>query len=116
MRSLKRKCLLILSIVMIIVLSISGCSYAAQRKSSRKSAPAAKSSAAPKKSATQKKADAPKKSDEPVTSDDILGEEMLRLAEALKKTSQLEHGIPSSEEEREKLYEQYDAEIAEIEK
>ena len=105
MRSVKCKCLLFMIAAVFAVMSAAEFSEAAQKKSrsSRKSAPAAKSSTAPKKSSAP-------------TSDDILGSEMLRLAEALRKTSQLEHGIPSSEEERERLYEQYDAQIAELER
>ena len=105
MRSVKCKCLLFMIAAVFAVMSAAEFSEAAQKKSrsSRKSAPAAKSSTAPKKSSAP-------------TSDDILGSEMLRLTEALRKTSQLEHGIPSSEEERERLYEQYDAQIAELER
>ena len=110
MSSVKSKCLWLVIAAVFAVMSSAGYSEAAQKKSRspRKSTPPAKSSPAPKKPAPQKKPVTP-------TSDDIMGEEMLRLAEALKKTSQLERGIPSSEEERERLYEQYDAEIAELE-
>ena len=109
MRLFKCKCLLLLITAVFVVMALTGYSEAAQKRSrsSRKSAPARK---------TEQKNTPAKKSAPVVTSDDIMGEEMLKLAEALRKTSQLEHGIPSSEEERERLYEQYDAQIAELER
>ena len=116
MRSLKCKCLLLLTIAVFAVMSAAGYSDAAQKKtnsSSRRKVAPAKTAPAQKKTPA-KNAPAPKKPEAP-TSDDIAGGEMLRLAEALRKTSQLERGIPSSQEERDRLYEQYDAEIARLE-
>ena len=111
MRSLKCKCFLFVIAAVFTMMSAVGYSESAQKKSrtSRKSSSASKTPAA------QKKSPAAKKSSSVITSDDIIAEEMLRLAEALRKTSALEHGIPSSEEERDRLYEQYDAQIAELE-
>ena len=101
MHSLKWKCLTVIIIAVFAAVSFAGYSEAAQKKSK-------KSRRTPQKvSAEQKKA--------PATSDDIIGGEMLKLAEALKKTAQLEMNMPSSEEQREKLYEQYDAQIAKLE-
>ena len=116
MRSLKCKCLLVMIAAVFSVMAAAGFSEAAQRRSrsSRKSGTPSK--AAQKNTPAKNSVPRASRPAPVITSDDIIGEQMLKLAEALRKTSQLEHGIPSSEIEREKLYEQYDAQIAELER
>ena len=106
MRSLKCKCLLVVIAAVFSMMAVAGYSEAAQKRSrsSRKSGTAPKTTSAKKKPSPA------------VTSDDIIAEQMLSLAEALRKTSQLEKGIPSGEAERDRLYEQYDEQIAELER
>ena len=111
MHSLKWKVLVLVMTAVFAVVSVSGYSEAAQKKSKRSrrnnNTPV---KTQPQNTRAEKKAETPA-----VTSDDIIGEEMLKLAEALRKTSELERARPSTQEKREKLEAQYEAEIAELE-
>ena len=107
MRSLKWKGLVLVMMAVFAVVSVTGYSEAAQKKSRR----SRRNTDAPAKTArAEKKAKAPV-----ITSDDVIGENMLKLAEALRRTSEIERERPSTEAQREKLEAQYDAEIAELE-
>ncbi len=107
MRLFKCKSLVLMMAAVFAVVSVSGFAEAAQkrsRRSRRNDNPPARTARA------EKKEKAPV-----ITSDDIIGGDMLRLAEALRKTSELERERPSTEAKREKLEAEYDAEIAQLE-
>ena len=107
MRSLKWKALALMMTAVFAAVSVTGFAEAAQKKSRR----SRRNSNTPARTArAESKAKAPV-----ITSDDIIGGEMLKLAEALRKTSELDRARPSTQEKREKLEAQYDAEIAELE-
>ena len=106
MRSLKWKCLVIVMVAVLAAACAGGFAHAAARKSRR----SRRSNDAPARTArAEKKAPV-------LTSDDVIGENMLKLAEALRKTSELERERPSTEAKRERLEAEYDAEIAELER
>lgn len=106
MRSLKWKGLVLVMTAVFAVVSVTGYAEAAAKRT-RRSRRNTETTA--KAARVQRKAPV-------ITSDDIIGEEMLKLAEALRKTSELERERPSTQEKREKLEAQYDAEIAELER
>ena len=103
MRSLKCKCLMLMIAAVFAVVSVADAAPKRSRTSRRNTSSSAKTVQAEKKAPAV------------VTSDDVIGEEMLKLAEALRKTSEIERERPSTEAQREKLEAQYDAEIAELE-
>ena len=108
MRSLKWKCLVLMMTAVFAVVSVTGYAEAAAKKSRRST----KSNNAPAKTArAEKKAKTPTV----ITSVDIIGGDMLKLAGALRRTSDLERERPSTEAKREKLEAEYDAEIARLE-
>ena len=104
MRSLKCKCLMLMIAAVFALVSVADAAPRRSRTPRRNTSSSAKTVRAEKKAPVQA-----------VTSDDIIGEEMLKLAEALRRTSEIERERPSTEAQREKLEAQYDAEIAELE-
>ena len=107
MRLLKWKVLVIMMIAVLAAACAGDFAHAAAKRSRR----SRRSNDAPARTArTERKAKAPV-----ITSDDIIGGDMLRLAEALRRTSELERARPSTQAKREKLEAEYDAEIAELE-
>lgn len=109
MRLLKCKGLVFVMAAVFAVVSVSGFAEAAQKRSKR----SRRNTNTPAK--TQAKEARAEKKTPVITSDDIIGVEMLRLAEALRRTSDLERERPSTEAKREKLEAEYDAEIARLE-
>ena len=103
MRSLKCKCLMLMIAAVFAVVSVADAAPKRSRTPRRNTGSSAKTVRAEKKAPAV------------ITSDDIIGEEMLKLAEALRRTSEIERERPSTEAQREKLEAQYDAEIAELE-
>ena len=106
MHSLKWKGLVLVMAAVFAVVSVCGFAEAAQkrsRRSRRNTDTPARTSRAEKKTPV-------------LTSDDVIGENMLKLAEALRKTSELERERPSTEAKRERLEAEYEAEIAELER
>ena len=114
MRLLKCKGLVLMMLVMFSVVCASGFSEAAQKRTRRSRKNTNTPARTQAKDSRAEKAETKAKTPE-LTSDDILGWEMLRLAEALRKTSQLERERPSTEAKREQLEAEYDAEIAQLE-
>lgn len=106
MRLLKCKGLVFMMAAVFAVVSVTGFAEAAQKRSRR----SRRNNDAPARTAR-----AEKKAPAVITSDDVIGENMLKLAEALRKTSELERERPSTEAKRERLEAEYDAEIAELE-
>ena len=106
MRLLKCKGLVFMMAAVFAVVSVTGFAEAAQKRSRR----SRRNNDAPARTAR-----AEKKAPAVITSDDVIGENMLKLAEALRKTSELERARPSTEAKRERLEAEYDAEIAELE-
>ena len=107
MRLLKCKGLVFMMAAVFAVVSVTGFAEAAQKRSRR----SRRNNDAPARTAR-----AEKKAPAVITSDDVIGENMLKLAEALRKTSELERERPSTEAKRERLEAEYDAEIAELER
>ena len=109
MRLLKCKGLVFMMAAVFAVVSVTGFAEAAHKRSIRSRI----NNDAPARTArAEKKAKTPAV----ITSDDVIGENMLKLAEALRKTSELERERPSTEAKRERLEAEYDAEIAELER
>ena len=111
MHSLKWKVLVLVMTAVFSLVSVTGYAEAAQKrskKSRRNNNTPVKTQ--PQNTRAEKKEKAPE-----LTSDDVIGEDMLKLAEALRRTSELERERPSTEAKREKLEAQYEAEIAELE-
>ena len=106
MRSLKWKCLVLMMAAVFAAVSVTGVAEAAAKRPKRSR----------RNTDTTAKAARVERRTPKLTSDDVIGENMLKLAEALRKTSELERERPSTEARREKLEAQYDAEIAELER
>ena len=106
MRSLKWKGLVLVMTAVFAAVSVTGYAEAAAKRTRR----SRRNTDAPARTAR-----AEKKAPAVITSDDVIGENMLKLAEALRKTSELERERPSTEAKRERLEAEYDAEIAELE-
>ena len=106
MRSLKWKCLVLMMAAVFAAVSVTGFAEAAAKRPKRSR----------RNTDTTAKAARVERRTPKLTSDDVIGENMLKLAEALRKTSELERERPSTEARREKLEAQYDAEIAELER